>query len=131
MDILGAPPPLPRWYKLKVELRIFFLKKVHWEEELRFEVQDWMSECHDQEFNSFLLSLSQCDLHISAHKCFNVTTESITRWTLLPIVVSHQTKWVGLVEAQVYIYATLSTLILCLICAPQTQPYLILFLLKL
>ena len=43
-----------------------------------------------------------------------------------------KTEWVGLVEAQVYIkYATLSTLILCMICAPQTQPYLILFLLKL
>ena len=55
------------------------------------------------------MSLSQRDLHISAHKCFNITTESITRWTLLPIVVSHQTEWVGLVKVQVYIYATLST----------------------
>ena len=43
---------------------------------------------------------------------------------------SHGIEWAGLVEAQAFIYATLSTLTLCLICACQTPPYLTLFLLK-
>ena len=49
---------------------------------------------------------------------------------LLAIVSSHRIEWVGLVKEQAFIYATLSTLTLCLICARQTTPYLTLFSLK-